>query len=548
MERAGRRSIAPDGGPVTVGGVREPGPDAPEPAFDPEDPVPSGAESTGDSRRALSYLLAGEAEDYIAVMDVLEASVTDLSPADVARALREADRPLAAELVEARLDSLRDWGAAHATTDTSRVRRHSDLLSRNWRYTATAVGRQVHRFYRGVLAGTPAVREIPLAGLNRVVKALESLAERTAENVPEAIGIVFVNHDDIDAALVGAEDALTGLVDRYDLDGESTAELRQLLVDYATRVAGELANGSALAAGLLARLSPRFTTLAAEAVAASDARVLIERGTLRAARGGRLEDWEGLLAWFDPSRGRAALFAMRLVRALPGMHANLRRLHTSTGAATSRARALQLASACSDPEFAQAITCAALGDHSWRKLWRAADDEDLVRTPSWESGPQVEVPDMLVLTGRGGARGRPAAARDDAEAKEAVAAAREARAAAHAVAVTEVLCARPGLVLSDNAARVAMQSLMATVRGPAVRGVRRAVCDGLACTLIRVATIGDCPAVAAGRFKVWTPGRVAFFHRPGESVGAVVDNDERVEVCVIGALEGAAGGRAEVVA
>ncbi len=135
-----------------------------------------------DSRVALSYLLYGEVDDYIALMDVLEASVTELSPAEVARAVSDAGHRLPDDVVEDRLERLRQWGAAHATTDTSRILRHSDLLARNWRYTATAVGRQVHRFYRTVLAGTPAVREIPLAGLNRVVRSLEALRDGTAED------------------------------------------------------------------------------------------------------------------------------------------------------------------------------------------------------------------------------------------------------------------------------------------------------------------------------------------------------------------------------
>ena len=47
-----------------------------------------------DSRRAMAYLLARESDDYIAVMDVLEASVTDLRPAEVSAALRSVGRPL----------------------------------------------------------------------------------------------------------------------------------------------------------------------------------------------------------------------------------------------------------------------------------------------------------------------------------------------------------------------------------------------------------------------------------------------------------------------
>lgn len=45
--------------------------------------------------------------------------------------------------METRLDKLRDWTAASARTDTSRIPRHADLLARNWRRTATPAGRHV---------------------------------------------------------------------------------------------------------------------------------------------------------------------------------------------------------------------------------------------------------------------------------------------------------------------------------------------------------------------------------------------------------------------
>jgi len=82
------------------------------------------------------------------------------------------------------------------------------------------------------------------------------------------------------------------------------------------------------------------------------------------------------------------------------MHVNLRRLHSSAGAATSRSRALSLARACADPTYGIAVLLAALGDHPWRKLYGEAEDEDLSRIRSWRGGPCVAVPELLRLTGR----------------------------------------------------------------------------------------------------------------------------------------------------
>jgi uncharacterized protein (TIGR02677 family) len=370
-----------------------------------------------DSRRAMAYLLARESDDYIAVMDVLEASVTDLRPAEVSAALRAQGRPLDQRTVETRLEKLRSWHGVTRRPDTSQVQRYADLLARNWRYTATPIGRQVQRFYVKVLAGVPTMREIPLPSLARVVEALETLvvllngqqgalAERPTRAVAEQAGRVFTSHDDLDSALVGAEDTLAGLADRFDLDDDATNELKRMLVSYATHVAAELDYGSARAYRALTTLAPFTEVLVEAALVSSDARALIERNALTASRGGATSDWVGLQAWFDPATGRAARFALRLVRALPGMHANLRRLHSSSGSATTRAKALTFARACLDPEYGTAIWQAVLGDHPWHKLAGVADEEELVRgaTP-WREGPTVELPELLRSTGRTGARG-----------------------------------------------------------------------------------------------------------------------------------------------
>ncbi len=469
-----------------------------------------------DARSVLIYLVVSESDQYVAIMDALESSITDLTPREVGSRVRTATAlSLEEAVLEARLDKLREWGAVSARTDASRILRHADLLARNWRYTATPVGRQVQRFYRKVLAGTRTVREIPLSSLARVVEAAEALVASREVNAETAdlVGRLFVNHDDLDSALVGAEDNLAGLVDRFDLDDESTAELKALLVGYATHVAAELGRGSARAHRALSTLRDRFAELAAAAVRASDARALIERGALGASRGGSVDDWNALLAWFDPSSGRSERFALRLVRALPGMHVNLRRLHTSSGTATSRIRALALARACAHPTHGTAVLLAALGDHPWRKLYGEAPDVDLPRVRSWRDSPRVDVPELLRITGRVGARGRAPAARDDAAARRAVAQARARRLAEHAAAIEEVLNASAREMLSERAARVALAALAAAVRATSSNGRRVAVRDGLGCTLFHTGSGVGC--IVAPTWRVLTPGRIPVFHPPG---------------------------------
>lgn len=492
-----------------------------------------------DARRAVIYLVVQESDQYIAIMEVLESSITDLTPDDVGAHLNALGTPLPAGALQTRLDKLREWGAISARTDASRILQYSDLLARNWRYTATPAGRQVQRFYRKVLAGAPSVREIPLSSLARLVQAAEelALAVRAGKTAAEHIGPLFVNHDDLDAALVGAEDNLAALVDRFDLNDESTAELKTLLVGYATHVAVELERGSARVYGSLSTLRSRFPEFAQAAVRASDARLLIERGALGASHGGRAEDWEALLSWCHPDSGRSARFALRLVRALPGMHVNLRRLHSSTGAATNRTRALALAKACIHPRHGTSILMGALGDHSWRKLHSEADELEPTRIRSWRDGPYVEVPGLLRATGRAGPRGRAPAARDDTEARDLVRAARARRAEQHASAIHEVLAAgAEGACLSERAARVALASLLQAVRATSSRGRRVGVRDGLACTLFH--TRAHTGVLVAPAWRVLTPGRLPVFHLPNARLDPppqVIEEQDRPALLVIGA-------------
>jgi uncharacterized protein (TIGR02677 family) len=441
-----------------------------------------------------------------------------------------------------RLDRLRSWTAVSARTDHGRILRYSDIAARNWRYTPTPLGRQVQRFYRSYLSGQPVVREIPLTNLAQFVDALERLAGSAGEGPDLAsaplVTQAFTAHDALDGALVGAEDVLADLADRFDLDRDRTAELKGLLVDYATHVAVELRRGSARAARALEALTDHFGALAAVTVADSSARELISRGALAASKGGRVEDWLGLAQWCDPERGRAQRFALRLVRALPGMHANLRRLHTSTGTATSRIRALALARACATSDLAPALFLAALGDHPWRKLHGDADDDDVPRVPSWRAGPTIDVPELLRSTGRSGARGRPAAPRDDTAARAEIEQRRQRRQEQHDAALREVLAASSDVVLSEPAARLAMSTLMAAARSRATGPRRTATRDGLACTLFRVP--GSTGALRAPTWRVWLPGRVPVFHRPGAAAAQppfslAPDREVRALVVVDGA-------------
>ncbi|WP_155267895.1 DUF2397 domain-containing protein [Mycobacterium avium] len=459
-----------------------------------------------------------ESDEYIAIMAVLESSPSDLTPAEVTAALRDRGTDLDARVVEVRLEKLREWAVVSARSDQTHVRRVQDLLRRNFRYTATRHGRQVQRFYETVLADTTVMREIPLQSLNAVVSALEALAGADAPPDQQwaraRVNEVFIAQDNLDASLVGAEDTLMGLADRFDLDDAHTAELKSLLVNYARRVAIELDRGSDRAAIALRALTPRFTELAQLTIEGSAASDLIGRDLLAASKGGDVRDWHGLVAWFDPMSGRAARFQSRMVMAIPTFHANLRRLHTAGESGTSRARALLLARGCLHPHFGPQLFLAALGDHPWRKLHGEADDPGAGRTPPWRDGPQVPVPPGLRTHGRAGVRGRAPAPIDDGPARAAVASERQRRLALHRQHLREILSTAPGSTLSDGAARVAFAALRAALRQTPSRGRRRATKDGLACTVFWTKTTTG--LLRAPRWRVWLPGREFVFHSPAE--------------------------------
>lgn len=481
--------------------------------------------SPDDSRRAVAYLVAPESDEYVAIMSVLEGSATDLTPAEVVSTLRERSTGADLRVVETRLAQLREWGAASARSDQTHVRRVQDLLLRNFRYTATRHGRQVQRFYETVLAGTPVMREIPLQSLNAVVVALEALGEVGDDGRDEAwvrarVNEVFTAHDDLDSSLVGAEDTLMGLADRFDLDDDRTGDLKTLLVGYATRVAVELDKGADRALIALRQLAGQFGELARMTVAGSAAADLIGRDLLAASKGGDVRDWQGMAAWFDPKSGRSARFQARMVRAIPTFHANLRRLHTADESGTSRARALILARACLDLDYGPQVFLAAVGDHAWRKLHGEADDPGAGRVPPWREGPQVAVAAGLRSHGKAGVRGRAAAPVDDTAARLAVAQARRERLARHREQLREVLAAGPGDALSDGAARVALAVLLDAIRQGAVGGRRRASKDGLACTVSW--TGAGTGLLRAPSWRVWLPGRAVVFHAPAARPRAAV--------------------------
>ncbi|MFJ1610411.1 DUF2397 family protein [Streptomyces sp. NPDC088253] len=462
-----------------------------------------------DPTRAFGYVMSTVREEYAAIMDVLDRAVDHLTPAQISVQLTAGGIDLHPARVAQRLGVLRDTFLAVSGQPDNDIERWQELSGARWRYASTAQGRQVQRLWKLLAADGMVQREIPLDGLARIGEALKALqGEAVAPgDLVKLAGQAFVEHDQLDASLVGQADMLARLADRFDLDSEGTAELKQLIVAYATHVVVHLDREVVAIHAQLVRLRPRFAELAAVCRAQSRARALVARGVLAASRGAQEGDWEQLLSWFAPASGRCARFALQLVRAIPMMHANLRRQQSAAGPGTLRAKTLSLAAACRDARRGEAVFRASLADRPWVKLHTCAEGE-AGEVVSWHAGPRVPALAMLRASGRSGPRGAVAPRRDRAEAAREVALERERIRAGQRAAVAEVLAGV--FPLSDRACRVALQAVMAAARGAEAGGVRAGRAGGVGCVLTAVE--GALGRVDGVSWSVLVPGREVAFH------------------------------------
>ncbi|GGT44402.1 DUF2397 family protein [Streptomyces chromofuscus] len=467
-----------------------------------------------DPSRPFGYLLSPRREQYAGIMAVLERSVDQLTPSEVASALAAEGLDLPLAVVVQRLRALSETFLAASGRPDSDIERWQELNGARWRYSATPRGRQVQRLWAQMVAEGLVQREIPVDGLSRIREVLTGMARDglSEAELAKMAGQVFVEHDHLDAALVGQADVLAQLADRFDLDARAAAELKQLIVEYATHVVAHLDRAVALIHDQLLRLRPRFGEFAATRQRQSPAAQLVARGVLAPTRGVDVADWERLLGWFSPGKGKAARFGLQLVRAIPMMHANLRRHQAVVGPQTLRAKALSLAVACQGPRYGTAVLRASLSDHPWSKLHTVAEGED-GEVVSWHDGPRVPALAMLRATGQSGPRGKAARRRPREEAAREIAELRAVRESERWAAVAEVLAG--GGPLSERACRAALRAVVAAVRAQDSEhsdGSRTGQADGLGCTLTMAQ--GMVGRVEGVRWSVLVPGRRIAFHPP----------------------------------
>ncbi|MEU0309128.1 DUF2397 family protein [Streptomyces cyaneofuscatus] len=462
-----------------------------------------------DPTRALGYTVSRARHEYAAIMGVLDQAVDHLTPAEIAVELAARGATLHPGVVAQRLKKLQETFLAVSGQPDNEIERWQELSGARWRYTATAQGRQVQRLWAVLSAEGVVQREVALDGLARIRDALTALQEEgtAPEEVAKLAGQVFVEHDQLDASLVGQTDMLARLADRFDLGAEGTGELKQLIVEYATHVVVHLDREVVAVHGLLMGLRPRFAALAAGCGAQSRAGALVARGVLAPSRGAQRGDWDQLLSWFAPASGRAWRFGQQLVRAIPMMHANLRRQQSVVGPGTLRAKALSLAAACRDGQRGEAVFRASVADRPWAKLHTCAEGEGGA-VVSWHEGPRVPALAMLRASGQSSPRGQVAPRREREEAAREVAQERERVEAEKRAAAAEVLAGV--FPLTDRACRLALRAVMAAARGVEAGGARVGHWEGVGCTLTAVrGVVGRVDGVA---WSVLVPGRQVAFH------------------------------------
>ncbi|MER5887800.1 DUF2397 family protein [Streptomyces sp. NPDC001941] len=462
----------------------------------------------GDPARVVGYVLSPLRAEYVAVMEVLEQAVDQLTPAEVRSALLDHGTDLPLTTVTTRLRTLGETFLAVSGRPDSEVERWHELNGARWRYTATPLGRQMQRWWTQLAGEGLVPREIPLDGLSRIRQALVTMrtADTTDETLSELVGQVFLEQDHLDASLVGQADMLAQLADRFNLDLQSTGELKQLILDYATHVVVHLNTACVQIHQELKQLRPRFAELAAVRQRHSTGGALMARGVLAPSRGLRAADWEQLLGWFAPGTGRAARFGLQLVRAIPMMHANLRRHQSVSGPATLRARALSLAVACQDPRYGRAVLRQAQADRQWTKLHTVAEGGD-GEVVSWHDGPRVPALAMLRATGQSSPRGV-VAARKQRDVSPALHH-RAQRRAEHDAAVAEVMAEQGPL--SRGAIRLALRAVLAAARAAEEPSGRTGQAGGIGCTLEPAAGVGRVDGIQC---SVLVAGRRVLFHPP----------------------------------
>jgi len=330
------------------------------------------------------------------------------------------------------LEQLKDWGAVTWTQDTSRVARLEDFHRRRELWQLTAAGHAAHESVLRVLGAAEQAGSLQRALFRDIRENLDALAQ--AVDAGDATA-TYLRLRDLDGALrdlaANARDfhsTMAELRREHELAPERFLAYKHLLIDYLQQFLDDLFRYRVQIAGQVAAVEELGVDRLIELAAAGDDSAGLFADHDLAARW--RDRWDGLAAWFRPSRAHGSMGATELAAAtttaIRDLMAFLRKLtESATRPITRASELLHLARwfARSEATEAHRLFDAAFGLASPHHLGQEEDDPDrTAASTSWWDAPPVDVPVTLREYGRRAPAPPPAAAVDYREAKARLAA------------------------------------------------------------------------------------------------------------------------------
>lgn len=393
-------------------------------------------------RDLFRYLVADEADEYLAVMDSFTGLLlADLSADDIAASCAARGATLDIAVVDARCHRLVRWGNLALTgragerddagTEGGSHRRNvrgavsidvGDMVSTDVRdrarYRPTPAGVRVHREVGRLLDPSDGVREVARESFGCVADALGRIDELLVgdgvvldrDELAAHVTAVFAHHRLFTDSVADFYSHLAGILGRLEDTGgvDDYTETKHLLLDYVDVIGSDVERLAPLVTSRLARLEPRLDSLLT---------ALPEFGLPGAEQsdtvpvrspGRRRADWEALAQWYaedsGPRRMRDAAAS-----ALSRLLARTRRITASTPGFSHRADLLRLARwfAESSDEQAHRVFAATFGTFPSRHLLLGPDETDprVGAGTSWWRAAPVVVPVSLRERGDNSSRG-----------------------------------------------------------------------------------------------------------------------------------------------
>ncbi|MEU5843096.1 DUF2397 domain-containing protein [Rhodococcus sp. NPDC047139] len=368
-------------------------------------------EHTG--RDLFRYLVADEADEYVAVMDCFsDVLLTDLCAADIVSACAARGATLGTAVVDARCRRLVRWGNLALVGGDPPNGPIAEVRDRT-RYRATPAGLRVHREASRMLATSDGAREVARESLGCVADELNRIADlldHAEEGLdPDALAAhvtsAFAHHRLFTDSVADFYAHLAELLDRFEhSDGvDEYTDFKRLLLDYVDVIGFDVERLAPLASGRLDRVMARLDALLA---------ALPDSGLPDAAQvrspGRNHADWETLAQWYSedsgPRRMRDAA-ALALGRLL----VRTRRISSGASNFSHRADMLRLARwfAESSDDQAHHLFAATFGVFPSRHLLLGPEEPDprVGAGTSWWRADPVLVPVALRERGNHSSRG-----------------------------------------------------------------------------------------------------------------------------------------------